>query len=157
MRCYPLLVAFMLTGCMPAAENATTSLASAQPTIALLSEPAAETRLLGRVYTVGDMSCLARISEVRIDRASNADWAEKNGAGRITPKNLEQLLTAAKPIAPGDKLIDDWSYAPWCGATFVVDGRRWSVTLYLGGLGVIADDAERKGAFRFDVPRGDGS
>jgi hypothetical protein len=125
--------------------------------IALLSEPAADTRLLGRLYSVGDMSRLSPISEARIDRDLNADWAEKNGAARVTPKNLEQLLTAGKPVAPGDKLIDEWSYAPWCRATFVAGGRRWSVAMYLGGFGVIADDAERKGAFRFDVPPGDAS
>jgi hypothetical protein len=158
MRCFALLLVLTLTGCSPAADNApTTSPASTQPVLALLSEPAADTRLLGRLHTVGDMGRLAPIAEVKIDRDLNADWAEKNGAACVTPKNLEQLLTAGKPLAPGDKLIDEWSYAPWCRATFVAAGRKWSVALYLGGLGVIADDAGRKGAFRFDVPRGDGS
>jgi hypothetical protein len=103
------------------------------------------------------MSRLVPLAEVKIDRDLNADGAEKNGAARVTPTNLEQVLTAAKPAAPDDKMIDEWSYAPWCRGTFVAAGRKWSVALYLGGVGVIADDAGRKGAFRFEVPRGDGS
>lgn len=157
MRPFALFLVLTLTGCSPAAENTpTTSPATTKPTISLLSDPVADTRLLGRLHTVGDMSRLAPISEVKIDRDLNADWAEKNGAAPVAAKNLEQLLVAGKPVAPDDKLIDGWSYAPWCRASFVGGGRKWSVALYLGGLGVIIDDAGRRGAFRFDVPRGDG-
>lgn len=103
------------------------------------------------------MSRLAPIAEVEIHRDLNADHAEQNGVARITRMNLEQLVLAGRPVAPGDKVVDSWHYAPWCRATFVAAGRRWSVELFLGGLGVIVDDAGRKGVFRFEVPRPDGN
>jgi hypothetical protein len=124
MRCLSLLLVLTLTGCSPAARDApTTSPASTRPALALLSEPAADTRLLGRLHTVGDLSRLAPVAEVKIRRDLGADRAEKNGAAPITPENLEQLLAAGRPIVPGDKLIDGWGYAPWCRATFVAAGR----------------------------------
>ena len=156
MRCFTLPLVLVLTGCSPAPKDGPPAPpATARPAAILLSEPAADT-MLGTLHTVGDMSRLAPIADVTVHRDLNADQAERDGAARVTPENLEQLLTAGKPVAPRDKLIDEWSYAPWYRATFVVGGRRWSVALYLGGLGIIADDASRKGAFRFDVPRTDG-
>lgn len=161
MRHFSLLLMFLMAACSPAAQPAeanapATAPATTRPAVALLSAPVADSRLMGKLYTVGDMSRLAPIGEVKIDRDSNAGWAEKNGAARTGPETLERLLLAANPVAPDDKLLDEWSYAPWCRASFVSRGRAWSVTLFLGGLGVIADDGGRTGAFRFDVPRGDG-
>src|SRR5688500_3248722 len=115
MRCFTLLLALVLPGCSPAPEGGpTTSPASTQPATALLSDPTADTHLLGKVYTVGDISRLAPIAEVNIHRDLNADHAEKNGVARVTPKNLEQLLVAGQPVAPGDEVVDAWHYAPWC-------------------------------------------
>jgi hypothetical protein len=143
----------VLAGCSPAPENASTPPPTGTPpAVALLSEPAADSRLLGRLFTVGDMSRLTPVTEVEIARGLDADWAEKNGAARVTPDDLGRLLAAGRPVAPDDKRIDGWSYAPWCQATFVGGGRKWSVALYLGRLGVISDDAGRRGVFRFGVP-----
>jgi hypothetical protein len=64
------------------------------------------------------------------------------------------LLTSGRPIAPGDKVIDGWHYAPWCRAKFVSGGRTWHVDLYLGGRGIITDDGGRKGVFDFIPPSG---
>ena len=158
MRLVVLLFALPLIACSSAVESVpTASPASTQPAVPLLTEPAADGRIFGRAYTVGDMKRLAPITEVKLERGLNADAAEKSGAGRVTPQNLEQLLTEAKPVAPDDKLLGAWNYAPWDRATFISGSRRWSVQLFLGGLGVITDDAGRKGAFRFDAPRIDPS
>jgi hypothetical protein len=125
---------------------------AAKPATTLLTEPAVDSGLFGRVYTIDDMSRLSPIDEVKIDCGPNADWAQKNGQTGVTPANLERLLTSGRPIAPGDKVIDSWHYAPWCQATFVSGGRTWHVDLYLGGRGILTDDSERKGVFDFIPP-----
>ncbi len=168
MRRFALLSLLLLTGCSHAAEDApstlpatdnvkATSPAATRPTDELLSEPSADTRIQNRLHTVGDLSRLAPISEVRIKCWLDEKWLAEKGAVLVTPKNLEQLLTTGKPIAPSNELIDAWHYSNWYRASFVSCGRRWSVQLYLGGLGIIADDAGHKGAFKFDVPQGDDS
>src|SRR4051794_5209960 len=115
---YTLLLVFTLIGCSPAGGKApttrpTTTPERTQSAAGLLSEPVAESQQLGRLYTVGDLRRLAPITEVKIDLELNAGWAERNGLARITPENFERLLAAAEPVAPGDEVIDGWSYSPW--------------------------------------------
>jgi hypothetical protein len=152
---YLLLACAGVIGCGEA-QQPTTSPATTQGVPTVLAEPSAVSRFGGTLHTIQRLDKLSPLSDLVVTRDVNADWAEKNGAGAITASNLENLLTEAEPVAPDDKLIDQWHYAPWCRGSFTAAGRKWSVALYLGGLGFITDDDGHRGAFRFQPPRSDG-
>jgi hypothetical protein len=123
---------------------------SEKPTI---TDPAAESMLLGKLYTIKGINRLTPMSKVKIESDINADWASKNGLSKLDQAAFEKLLISGQPLAPNDKLIDGWHYAPWYRGSFMADDRKWQASLFLGGLGVITDDANRQGVFRFEMPK----
>jgi hypothetical protein len=88
---------------------------------------------------------------VQVVRGSFADWAEDNGAIRIDESNLESVIASARPLSPHDKPFKDSHFNPWVSASFHCRGQKWNVSLYLGGIGFITDEAGRAGAFHFDA------
>jgi hypothetical protein len=54
---------------------------------------------------------------------------------RIEENAFIGLLGRARSLAPQDPMLSQWNYSPWCTITFDGPGGRYSLRLFLGGLG----------------------
>ena len=149
---YSLIFLLLLT---LGAFAATTQPAATLPTSLTLTEPSADRRFVGRLFTFQRPKSIELIRDIKITNDVNASWAAKKGS-RIEPTNFESLFKDSTPLSPDDKLIEEWAFAPWCQATFQLNGRKWSASLFLGGLGILTDDKGCRAAFKFTPPHDDG-
>jgi hypothetical protein len=108
----------------------------------VVSEPAANRRFVGTLFTLSDLPSLLPLEAVKIEPVLTTDG--------LTPAGLERILQHAAPVAPDDRLIDEWHYVPWQRASFRSRGATWTLELHLG-MGFLAEERGRRGAFRFDV------
>jgi hypothetical protein len=121
----------------------------------LLVGPAVEHMFSRKLYRIENFDQLRGLTKIRIIEQVNAGWAKSNGIARVTEQNLSDLLERAKPLPPDDDTVDKWHYAPYYSATFECGNRKWSVGLFLGGLGFLRDEEGRSGAFMYENPRRD--
>jgi hypothetical protein len=152
----PLAIAVLVAGCGDPARQAngpaTTSPTTARPITAQIAGPPVPHPVAGDLQTILNPAALEPITEVTVTPGLNA--------GRVQPPSaaaVPGLVATAVPLTPTDPAIDQWQYAPWYTASFTAVGRRWSLNAYLGGLGLLTDDAGHRAMVRLGPHNHDGT
>jgi hypothetical protein len=52
----------------------------------------------------------------------------------LSEKDVRELLSGARPVAPEDPMLENWSFSPWCSVEFDDSVGRHRLQLFLGGL-----------------------
>ena len=148
--------AILAAGCRDPARQAITAPATPGPTsspaTATIGGPEVPHLFPGGLRAVANLRALGPITAVTVTPSLNASQAPPPSAAA-----LPAVLASSIPLSPSDPTIDQWQYAPWYTATFTAGGRRWSLDTYLGGLGLLADDAGHRAMVRLPPHTGDGT
>jgi hypothetical protein len=112
--------------------------------------PFAERSIAGRIirfYTLESLSGFDELKGVEITPDVNSSWAEKNGLPIPTDKTLASMIVTSSPIPPDSPQLEAWHYAPWFNASFVSQDLKWTLAMYLGGLGFLTNESGQTAAF----------
>lgn len=116
----------------------------------LLRAPFADRTIAGRAirfYTIEALDSFKELDEVEITPGINSGWAEQHGAPIPSGESLASLIISSSPVPPDSPQLEAWHYAPWYNASFVLQQRKWTLDMYLGGLGFLTDSSGKTAAF----------
>ncbi len=151
-----LILALLAAGCGVPARHATTTPTTPStttlPVTTAIDGPKVRHLIPGDLQAVVNLPLLQPITNVVISPGLNASHARPPSASAVPG-----IVIAASALPPTDPVIDQWQYAPWYTATFTGGGRQWTLDAYLGGLGLLTDDAGCHAMVRLSPHNSDGT
>lgn len=92
--------------------------------------------------TLSELPAADELSQVKLQ-----PFSSHKSYNMLDEKEFVALWHTAKPVAANDKLLREWHYAPWYDGSFQTPQGRYSVALYLGGLGSLSTPDGKRGMF----------
>ena len=131
---------FCIVGCSRSGDTSDSARSLIETT------PEIEKRRFQRLTRV-DISNFASVTDVAVSNDSSCS------TDPVQPHDFELMIKDATLVNPGDSLLTEWHYAPWCQVDFRAGTSNWNASLYLGGLAFVTNDEGTTSALLLDVKR----